>query len=241
MSRPTAPHRAAGAPRPPAVGVDVVDLGDRRCQGKAADTRFVERVMAPVEAEAIAAAPDPDMALWRLWASKEAAFKVVSKMEGGPPTFVHATFVAAGEGAVLWQGIEVPVRLEVRDDALVALAWEPPGGSGAGVRWDVVTPDALDPAPDLELEALVRRHLHEEERPPVHSRPSALVRLGARRALATALAVDEARVSVVCPVGSAGRTPPVARLDGAPVAADVSLSHHGRYLAWAVRVAVPSP
>ena len=34
----------------------------------------------------------PDELLWRLWAAKEAAFKVVSKIRGAPPLFVHPAF-----------------------------------------------------------------------------------------------------------------------------------------------------
>lgn len=221
-------------PRPPAVGIDVVDLADPRCRGKAADRRFVERILHASEAAAVASDPDPDRALWRLWAAKEAAFKVVSKTEGAPPPFVHAAFRMDGD-LVRWRAREVPVRLEERGEALVVVAWEAESGD-LDVRWDVAEAGAVDPDPGLDLDALVRRHLHEAERPPVHSRPSALVRLAARRALAEALAAPEARVAVVCPGGPAGRVPPVAHLDGQRAPADVSLSHHGRYLAWAVRV-----
>lgn len=218
------------------MGIDVVDLGDPRCRGKASDRRFVRRVLAPAEATALERAADPDRELWRFWAAKEAAFKVVSKLVGEPPPFVHAAFEVTEDGRVRWRDREVPVRLQQGGEALVALAWEPPGEEGAA-SWEAVLARELDPDPDLGLEELVLRHLQAAERPPVHSRPSALVRMGARRALSRALGVEEARLSVVCPGGPAGRTPPVVHLDGAPAAADVSLSHHGRYLAWAVRPA----
>ena len=225
----------ATSPRPLSVGIDVVDLADPRCRGKATDRRFVGRILHASEAAAIASDPDPDRALWRLWAAKEAAFKVVSKAEGTPPPFVHADFRVDGD-RVRWREREVPVRLEQRGEAVVAVAWEA-GSEPSGVRWDVAEAGAVDPDPALDLAALVRRHLHEAERPPVHSRPSALVRLAARGALAEALGVTEGRLAVVCPGGPAGRVPPVAHLDGERCPADVSLSHHGRFLAWAVRVA----
>ncbi len=66
------------------------------------------------------------------------------------------------------------------------------------------------------------------------------MRLAARAALAKALGVDEARVQVVSNDGPKGRIPPEVLLDGEPAPADVSLSHHGRWLAWALRVRDPS-
>ena len=70
-----------------------------------------------------------------------------------------------------------------------------------------------------------------------NSRSSALVRLGARAALARALGVEESRLQVVCGAGPAGRVPPEVLLDGDAAPADVSLSHHGRWLAWGIRLA----
>ena len=66
----------------PVVGNDVVDLDQPRCAGKAEDTRFVDRVFTAFERERIVEAPDPDRALWRRWAAKESAYKVVTKLLG---------------------------------------------------------------------------------------------------------------------------------------------------------------
>ena len=60
-----------------------------------------------------------------------------------------------------------------------------------------------------------------------------------RAALSTALAVAESRIEVVCDEGPKGRVPPEVWLDGSPSPADVSLSHHGRWLAWGVRSNAP--
>ena len=94
------------------VGIDVVDPRDRRCVGKARDERFLARVLAETERGAVGAAPDPDATLWRLWAAKEAAFKVITKVRGAPPVFVHAAFRVDppgtlsedGFGRVEWEG-----------------------------------------------------------------------------------------------------------------------------------------
>ena len=74
------------------VGVDVVDLHDPRCRGKEDEPRFLARVLSVEERALVTRSPAPATKLWRLWAAKEAAYKVVSKVRGAPPPFVHAQF-----------------------------------------------------------------------------------------------------------------------------------------------------
>jgi phosphopantetheine--protein transferase-like protein len=224
------------------VGIDVVDLGDPRCVDKARDARFLGRVLAPEERSAVLASTRPDTLLWRLWAAKEAAYKVVSKLRGAPPPFVHAAFrvdppdasATDGYGQVRWGDLTVHVRWHELRGRVGALAWNGHPG-GESVEWGWGAASELDPAPHDPLEALLTR-LTEREGAAVHSRPSALVRLVARRALARALGAEERRLAVICGEGPKGRMPPEALLDGRPAPADVSLSHHGRWLAWAIRL-----
>ncbi|MDX1568780.1 MAG: 4'-phosphopantetheinyl transferase superfamily protein, partial [Longimicrobiales bacterium] len=100
------------------VGNDVVDLRHPRCQGKSRDRRFVERVFTFEEALVIYESEDPDRAVWRAWAAKEAAFKVVSKLMGDPPPFQHSAFQFSPEGRVTYRGTEIPVRIEERPDRI---------------------------------------------------------------------------------------------------------------------------
>lgn len=79
-------------PEPLVVGNDIVDLTATRTQGKAADERFLKRILDPVERDYVAQAEDADRALWATWASKEAVYKIASKLRPTPPTFEHATF-----------------------------------------------------------------------------------------------------------------------------------------------------
>jgi hypothetical protein len=48
------------------------------------------------------------------------------------------------------------------------------------------------------------------------------------------MTVDEARVEIVCAPGPASQRPPRVLLDGRDAEADVSLSHDGRWIAWAL-------
>jgi hypothetical protein len=87
-----------------------------------------------------------------------------------------------------------------------------------------------------DLAVLVHSRFSPAEARPVRSLPSALARLGLRRAAARILGVDEARLAVICAPGAHGRVPPVLHLDEAPLAGvGVSISHHGTHVAWALR------
>lgn len=236
---------------PLAVGNDVVDLADPRCVGRASDTRFVERVFDPGEARAIDSASDPDLALWLRWAAKEAAFKVVSKLSGSPPPFRHAAFVSemdapgsrdAGaeplSGRVRYGTRDIALRARVTEEWLHVLAV--PRGEAfdeveAGVAPLAEDADLLpDPGDAPAWGSFLEARFSADERPSIHSAPSALVRLRAREVLCRRLGEEEDAVEIVCPGGPAGRTPPEVRVRGGSGRADVSLSHHGRWVAWAV-------
>lgn len=234
------------------IGVDVVDLGNPRTVGRAAESRFVERILSPDEQQAIRFADDPDLELWCHWAAKEAAFKVVSKVRGTPPPFVHEAFqVSWSEGArtedtpaaeglragkVRYEQLDLPVVVGQKGTALHALALTRPDHDGH-VRLGVHPLEAPEAPWSSPLEDL-ERALSNRELDAVYSRASAAVRVGARRDLAEELGVDEGRLELVCAPGPNGRRPPYVLLDGEPVSrADVSLSHDGPWIAWATWVA----
>jgi phosphopantetheine--protein transferase-like protein len=229
------------------LGNDVVDLRDPRARGKAEDARFLQRVFTGGERETIVAAADPHHALWARWAAKEAAFKAVSKLLGSPPVFHHTRFRVslAGEaggdrglrGEVRYGDLSLVVEVGSTPDFVHVLARaqaedegvEPVqrvvraedvragGGEGGKAGWR----DALRPSFSPAEWACVTHRI------------SALTRLGARSGLARALAVEEERLQITCLDGPPGRRIPIVLLDGAELAADLTLSHHGRFLAWA--------
>ena len=248
-------------PLPPSrarVGVDVVDLSAARTLGRSRDERFLARVYAPGERERIEAAADPDLEVWRLWAAKEAAFKVVSKLVTPIPAFRHAAFrVVDGPGSP-------PRRLRFEEAEILVEVAEGVGGGAAGgeparfvvaiaenpvtsahtVHSGVVTLTEsanrfeVDPAAGgSQWAARVGGRFTQAELDAVHGLASALVRLEARRAASRLLGVDETRLQIVCPEGHTGLRPPFLHLDGGRLEeVDVSLSHDGQHVAWALRI-----
>lgn len=63
----------------PYVGNDVVDLRDPANAGKSKNSRFLKKILTDTEIEFIKKMERPVAALWSLWACKEAAYKVKIK------------------------------------------------------------------------------------------------------------------------------------------------------------------
>lgn len=248
---------------PHVIGLDVVDLSDARSAGKAGDARFVRRVFTETEARRIASSPDPDLALWIHWAAKEAAFKAETCASGTPPVFVHSEFefVSADPMPPRSQGSDLTwspsvtgtiLRPEGRyrvsasvSGAVLALAEphrDPPAEDGAAIEVRAASTEAvLDRLglPDLD-EARRRTDLHPEVTR-AHSPASAAVRLALRSDLRDALArrgdPHARHLVVVTPEGPIGRTPPhVEDPEGIRKDVAISISHHGRHVAWAWRL-----
>lgn len=237
-----------GTPSLILVGVDVVDVSAARALGRSEDERFLQRVFAPSERIRIRESPEPDLELWRLWAAKEAAFKVVSKLLDPIPAFRHAAFRVMDDPGTLpsrlaYEGLEL--RLSLAHDEAV----EPPRYVTATARNPVDAADRLESGITTVQAALeaagwdrddwrarAAGRFTPEELDPVHGLSSALVRLGARGAAAARLDVQERRLEIRCPPGHTGLRPPYLYLDGRRLRGlDVSLSHDGDHLAWALR------
>jgi phosphopantetheinyl transferase (holo-ACP synthase) len=250
------------------VGNDVVDLVSPRTAGRAADARFVARVLGADEQELLRASGGSDVELWSLWAAKEAGFKAISKVIGQQPAFVHRAF------AVRWSRVEAePVvgghapkaereHAVDRDDgtlvreghvehgeriASVSVRWLPgaihavavcaggDGGRPPEVQRRVARLEDPSSRWSAPLEELML-HFSAREADAIRSRESAAVRLGARADAARLLGVPEDRVEIVCDPGPSTRRPPRVLVEGREAHADISLSHDGGWIAWAIWV-----
>ena len=63
----------------PYVGNDVMDLSEPANAGKSQDSRFLKKILTNAEIEFVQNAGNPDTALWSFWACKETAYKVIKK------------------------------------------------------------------------------------------------------------------------------------------------------------------
>jgi len=232
------------------LGNDVVDLTDPRHGGKAGDNRFLQRVFSPEEQEDIRTSLNPDRALWMRWAGKEAAFKTVSKAQGSAPIFNHPSFRttvfgrrgALPDGApppdnpmsrfgqVEYERFLLPLRIEVVGTTLHAVTWTPdPGHDIPPFVWG--SQEAVGPTHDWR--GLLEARFSAKEWDCVSHRASALARLAARRSLAASLKVEDTAIEIGCGPGEPGRRIPKVLLGGEEAPVDLTLSHHGRLLAWA--------
>jgi hypothetical protein len=188
------------------VGNDVVDLGDPETRLSGLHPRWVERVFCAAEREALEASPSRHRLHWALWAAKESAHKARRRLDPG------AAFS--------------PRELEVE------LSLPPEGGVAAG---RVVHGSEVF-AVELRLDGSC---LHAVATSGEEAGARVLWRVGratgdpgasARRLAATAigwaLELDPSDLQIV------GR-PPVATCRHRRIEVAVSLSHHGRFVAFA--------
>lgn len=247
------------------VGNDIVDLTNPRTERRSADERFVARVLDPDEQRTVQTSTEPDLELWCLWAAKEAGFKAISKLVGEPPPFVHRAFKvswrdiedrpagSAGDdaldlegphsagvirqGTVTWHDHCAPVVVARRPEGIHAISFtrREEAREPARLRPCVALLDEPESPWSGSLEELLPRFT-EREADAVYSVSSAAVRVGARRELARLLGVEERRLEIVCAPGPTSQRPPRVLLDGAETEADVSLSHDGPLIAWALWV-----
>ena len=216
----------------PGVGNDIVDLKEPGNRGKSGDDRFLGRVFTAEERGLIARAAAPDTRLWSLWAAKEAAYKAVS---GGDP------------GGDQLSVCSIPRRYPVHLDAESAAGTKAAAvGAAACLTGRVITPrgemalcvtvtddyvHALVAGLDADFAGIIQRvdRMDEVADP---GDPSAFVR-------GQLLAEISRRLD--CPLDdltvrkdpNASGPPRVYRRDR-PLAADISLSHDGRFSAFAL-------
>lgn len=203
------------------VGNDVVDLGDPDCRAAATHPRFDERVFTAAERRLIESSAAPQPTRWLLWAAKESAYKLLRQLD---PAFAF-----------------VPRRLSVQPRSVLSDRSRPAGDGGliqagtvrhgnGGVTFDVVrNADALHVIAQLPqgggraLLAMVGETQSEC--------PSVAVRRLAIEAIAAQSGVRAQELRIV----PEGRIPRL-HWRGRRLPIDVSLSHHGRFVAFAAAI-----
>jgi phosphopantetheinyl transferase (holo-ACP synthase) len=187
------------------VGNDVVDLHARAVVAGPRHPRFDARVFAPSEHRALRESTEPNALRWTFWAAKEAAYKVAKKLDG----------------ATVWSPLRFVVSLDGAGDGTVEHA-----GRRIPVRVDAdaerVHAVAIDRAEAMSgVRARVAELADDAD-------PSAAVRRLAREELAPLLGAEPDALEI-----ARRERIPVLRLAGREAPFDLSLSHHGRFVAYA--------
>ena len=191
------------------LGNDVVDLADPETRISCLHHRFEERVFTASERAALAASPSPHVLHWALWAGKESAYKALKRRE---PDLVF-----------------VPGEFDVE------LAM--PAAATSGRAGGQVTHQGRTLALDLRVDdSYVHAIARDRDTPAADilagveqtgEDASTTVRQAAMKAIAATLRVDLDSLRIC------GR-PPVVWQRERPLDTIVSLSHHGRFVAFAV-------
>lgn len=189
------------------LGNDVIDLADT----EACHPRFDGRVFAASERALLATSPCRDRLRWLLWAAKESAYKASRKDDPrtmfSPARFVVALHDPASSGSGSRASVVHGARrfdVELTEGG----GWVHAIARRAGVR-----------PPRTQAAVAARRGSDDE---------SDAVRRLAIEALAPALGVVPERLAI-----RRDDRVPALWLDGRRASADLSLSHHGRFMAFA--------
>jgi len=188
------------------IGNDIVDLEDPETQGAASHPRFDERVLSKIERAAVAESRDAVRERWVFWAAKEAAYKL-TRSEDARVVFSPPGFEVTRIGAT--RALVRWCRRLLRVDLRVH------AGSVHAV------------ARSCERARVLSATAKHDGTDPSHS-----VRALATQALAPALGV----VSGELEIQRERDRPPVLLVRGRPTGAALSLSHHGRFVAFACEI-----
>jgi phosphopantetheinyl transferase (holo-ACP synthase) len=193
------------------LGNDVVDLGDPETRAGSRHPRFDVRVFDETERVLIAASPERDRERWLLWAAKESAYKAARK-EDPRTIFAPSRFVVRrdADGRLGVTAGARAFRIDVRANVDHVHAVARRTGDPPRILCTAVA--SLAPAERDGAESLAVRRL-------------------AITALAARLDVPAADLAV----RREGRIPTL-WLRGCRTAADLSLSHHGRFVAFACTI-----
>ena len=204
------------------IGNDIVDLTDPGNIGKSGDDRFLQRVFTSTERACIAAAAAPDVMLWALWAAKETAYKIASKVDllaVFTPRLYPVVLSPCDDGPTRSGMVDTPqgpvaVRVSIAPDYLHCIGATPSPGILDHVLWDI---ERLSPA-----------------KAGGDHDPSLAVRRLAGRRLAGLLDVSVADIDIRRFQDIDKWGPPTTYVEGEPARFDLSLSHDGAFVACAV-------
>lgn len=223
---------------------DVVDL-QRFSQRGHLSERFLQRVCTQSERDFVENSSKPQSALAAIWAAKETAYKLVTKISGRP-VFVHRDFVVMCPEDFDFSAAHTALTVAYRDLILEILAncnlarmsaycfYELPGAAADH--------ELIAEAMDIETaqsslgEWQMAEAFTAAESQSIKLQESALVRMLCKQRLAGRLDLDSDSVQIIRERENGDFKPPHVVVQNQRADIDVSLSHHGDWLAWAYAI-----
>jgi hypothetical protein len=192
------------------IGNDIVDLSDPETRHEGLHPRFDQRVFRSEERARLESSDSSrtrHVLRWALWAAKESAYKALKRLD---PALVFSPSQFAVELPALSSPVDTAVGQVVHGDQAFDLQVHLDGPSLHAVAGHTSTAGA-------QLLWKVDRALSDH---------GTTVRRLAATGIASALGLDSADIEIT-------HRPPVALHRGRTLVTDVSLSHHGRFVAFA--------
>lgn len=210
------------------MGNDIVDLKTAEAMGKIKDTRFMQRVLNSDEQRVVLKSDHPEVFLWAFWAAKETAYKAVSKSYPDVASMPrrYAVMLDSENSANTVSGIVntphgvVPVRIFFHEDHIHCI-----GSDNC--------PDGLDHI----LHGFGTIDSDKEGSPySLSVRESLAVRRIAKQHIALHLGLHADDIHIMRNTSDRGPEPPMVYCDNINQNMDISLSHDGRFVAYAFLV-----
>ncbi|MRR15212.1 MAG: 4'-phosphopantetheinyl transferase superfamily protein [Deltaproteobacteria bacterium] len=222
----------------PHIGNDVVDLTNPANVQRSTDLRLLKKILTDTEIDQVRSAREPAALLWSFWACKEAAYKVMKKQTGDAAFLPRRWSVCfrRPQAADLRSSLR-PVEVQNQSPAAVTA-----GYVASAERDDIpfllhsfpsyvhsLAADRIDLLDKILWRVAVLPDGGEEG-----ADPSAYVRACLKDDLSGFLRAERTRIHICrAPCGRGELDPPAVYLDGVQTPIEISLSHDGRFAAYA--------
>ena len=201
----------------PTVGNDVVDLKEPANAEKSREPRFLKKILTDAEIEFVLNEENPDAALWSCWAGKETAYKVIKKSFSDAAFLPRQWTVTFNDPQVKYTNGEVII----------------PGKGSVYIRLffnsDYVHCVGADSLTALDKLIWSVEALTEKEK----NNPSLYLRNCLGQKLTEHFSLSFRRIEIKRKRENGELLPPRVYVDGEKTNIDISLSHDGRFVAYA--------
>lgn len=207
------------------VGNDVVDLKTTDAIGKASDRKFIQRVLCCDEQDIVFNSKCPDSMLWAFWAAKETAYKAINKtypeISSAPrryPVIIHTGKYSNNIfGNVNTPKGSIAVTISIHEDYIHCIGATNQEVGLDKIFWGV---QKIDPTKKWEMVLPSERE-------------SVIVRRLAIERMAESLNHNPDDIHIISHHYECGHGSPIVYFKGNEENIDLSLSHDGRFAAYA--------